>query len=322
MLLDKFGRKIHYLRVSVTDRCNLQCIYCSQRETFSWLPHEEILSYEELFEIIKVATELGFDRIRLTGGEPLIRKGIVSFINTISRLPGIKDLSMTTNGVLLAEIAKDLRQAGLKRVNISLDTLDPEKFKKITGKPYFFHVLKGIEAALNAGFSAVKINVVVMRGINDDEIVKLAQMTMEYPIEVRFIEFMPIGKGTKWDNNLLVEIDEIKNKVSKFGKLYPTTSVGVGPAEVFTFAKAKGKIGFIGAMSHHFCERCNRLRLTSDGRLRPCLFSDLEFDLKSILRRPHTLEEIKQVIISAVASKPKTRFIHKYPTRLMRSIGG
>ncbi len=322
MPLDRFGRKIHYFRISVTDRCNMRCIYCTQRANFSWLPHEQILSYEELFEVIQVATGLGFDRIRLTGGEPLIRKGIVSFVSTISRLSGIRDLSMTTNGVLLAEMAKDLKQAGLKRINISLDSLDPETFEKITGRPYLSQVLDGVEAALKVGFLAVKINVVVMRGINDDEIIELAKMAIKYPIEVRFIEFMPIGKGTRWENDLLVTVNEMKERLAGLGRLSPVNSIGVGPAETFVFPRAKGRIGFIGAMSHHFCERCNRLRLTSDGRLRPCLFLDLEFDLKSILRRPHTLEEIKQMILHAVVSKPKTRFLHRYPSRLMRSIGG
>ncbi len=322
MLCDRFGRRINYLRVSVTDRCNLRCLYCSQRDRFSWLPPEEILSYEELFEVIQTAVTLGFTRLRLTGGEPLLRKGLISFIARLSNLSGLKDLTMTTNGTLLSEQAQELKKAGLRRINISLDTLDPQKFEKITGRPYLSKVLEGIEAALRVGFSPVKINVVVMRGINDDELLDLAGLAKDLPLEVRFIEFMPVGEGTFWNEERLLDQDEMKRRLAPLGRLSPVDSTGAGPATTYVFPGAKGKIGFIGAMTHHFCQKCNRLRLTPEGRLRPCLFSDEEVDLKGLLRRPHTLEEVKETIKKAVFLKPATRLGRKFPRRLMRSIGG
>ena len=322
MLSDRFGRKITYLRVSVTDRCNLRCIYCSQKEAFSWLPPEEILSYEELFEVIRAAVELGFKRIRITGGEPLVRKGLVSFVRRVTGLSGLEDLALTTNGTLLAEVAEALKEAGLRRVNISLDTLRPERFEEITGRPYLSRVLRGIEKALEAGFSPVKINVVVIRGVNDDEIPELARLSLDRPLEVRFIEFMPVGEGSLWDESRFMPLEEIKERLRTLGNLQPVSSYGGGPAKTFTLPGAQGKIGFISAMSHHFCDRCNRLRLTADGRLRPCLFSDLEIDIKALLRRPHSLEEVKATLQEAVRLKPINRLETKLPQRLMRSIGG
>lgn len=321
MLTDRFGRRITYLRVSVTDRCNLRCVYCSQKEAFSWLPHEEILSYEELFEVLQVAVEIGFKRFRITGGEPLVRRGIVSFIRRLTGLSGLEDLALTTNGTLLADVAKDLKEAGLKRVNISLDTLRPKRFEEITGRPYLSRVLHGIEKALEVGLSPVKINVVVIRGLNDDEIPELARLSLDRPLEVRFIEFMPVGEGALWEESRFLPLEEIKKRLLALGELEPASSFGGGPAETFAFPGAQGKVGFISAMSHHFCDRCNRLRLTADGRLRPCLFSDTEIDLKSLLRRPHTLEEVKATLEEAVLAKPHDR-LQRFPHRLMRSIGG
>ncbi len=318
---DRFGRQIDYLRVSITDRCNLRCLYCSQKDSFSWIPHQEILSYEELFEVLEQAVALGFKRLRLTGGEPLVRRDVVSFIARLAKLSGLEDLSLTTNGTLLAEVAQDLKKAGLKRVNISLDTLRPERFEAITGYPLWQRVWAGIQAALEAGLLPVKINVVIMRGINDDEILDLALLCKAYPLEVRFIEFMPVGEGAPWAKDRFLSADEVKERLKSLGPLEPIASYGGGPAYTYSFPGAQGKIGFINAMSNHFCARCNRLRLTPDGRLRPCLFSDKEIDLKGILRRPHTPEEIKATIQQAIEKKPQDR-LQSLPKRLMRSIGG
>ncbi len=322
MLSDAFGRKINYLRVSVTDRCNLRCLYCSSKDQFSWLPPEEILTYEELLKLIRVGLKLGIKKIRLTGGEPLIRKGLVDFIAKLSRLEGLEDLSLTTNGVLLAEMASALKEAGLRRVNISLDTLRPDRYARLCGRPFLAKVLEGIESALRVGLHPVKINTVVMKGQNDDELEDLARLTLEAPLEVRFIEFMPVGEGAPWQKEAFFPARKIKERLLALGKLKPTTSVGAGPAKIYTFPGAKGKIGFITAMSEHFCQHCNRLRLTPEGKLRPCLFSDLELDLKAPLRAGAEEKELSEVFLSALRLKPASRFKAHLPRRLMRSIGG
>ncbi len=321
MLRDSFGRHITYLRVSVTDRCNLRCFYCSAKDTFSWLPPEEILSYEEFLKIIRVALDLGVEKIRLTGGEPLVRKGLVAFVSEVARLPGLRDLSLTTNGVLLAETAAELKKAGLKRVNISLDTLRPERYATLCGKPYLYRVLQGIEAALKAGLSPVKINTVVLKGYNDDEIEALALLSLEMPVEVRFIEFMPVGEGAPWEDKAFLPAAEIKRRLEALGELKPVPSYGGGPAKTYVLPKARGKIGLITAMSEHFCHRCNRLRITPEGKLRPCLFSDQEIDLKPIVRQAGE-EELKRAFSQALAIKPSSRLVNHQPRRLMRRIGG
>ncbi len=318
---DKFGRQIDYLRVSVTDRCNLRCLYCSQKDSFAWIPHQEILSYEELFEVLEQAVALGFRRLRLTGGEPLVRRDMVSFIARLAKLPGLEDLSLTTNGTLLAEVAKELKDAGLRRVNISLDTLRPERFEEITGYPLWEKAWAGILAALEVGLQPVKINVVIMREINEDEILDLALLAKDYPLEVRFIEFMPVGEGASWAQERFISAEEVRARLEALGPLEPIASYGGGPASTYRLPGAQGKIGFITAMSNHFCARCNRLRLTPDGRLRPCLFSDEEIDLKAILRRPHRPEEIRATLRYAIEKKPQDR-LQSMPKRLMRSIGG
>ena len=322
MLKDPFGRQINYLRVSVTDRCNLRCFYCSSKDTFSWLPPEEILSYEEFLKVLKVALSLGIKKIRLTGGEPLVRKGLVDFVAQVAALPGLEDLSLTTNGVLLAEVAEDLKKAGLKRVNVSLDTLDPEKYARLCGRPYLSRVLRGIEAALETGLYPVKINTVVIRGENDHELEDLARLTLEAPLEVRFIEFMPVGSGAPWEHEAFLPASEIKERLSSLGPLEESPSYGAGPARTYALPGAKGKIGFITAMSEHFCHRCNRLRLTAEGKLRPCLFSDREVDLKPILREGAHNEQLREAFLTALSLKPSSRLENTPPKRLMRSIGG
>ena len=319
MLIDRFGRKIDYLRISVTDRCNFKCIYCFTRQNWKWLPHKEILTFEELETIVKTAVKLGIKRIRLTGGEPLLRKNIDILIKKLTQIPEIIDLSLTTNGFFLEELGERLKDAGLKRINISLDTLNKDKFKKLTGVSAFEKVLKSIDIALDLGFNPVKINTVVIRGFNEDEILELAKLTLEKPIEVRFIEFMPIGENSLWNEERVVTVREIKKILESFSKLIPEISYSGGPAKVFRWKNAEGKIGLISPMSEPFCYKCNRLRITADGRLRPCLFSDCEINLKPILRENKgTLEE---AFFWALKIKPIKHNIN-FTLKPMRAIGG
>ncbi|MFN3567316.1 MAG: GTP 3',8-cyclase MoaA [Caldimicrobium sp.] len=319
MLVDKYGRAITYLRISVTDRCNFRCIYCQRKGPFTYLPHDEILTYEEIEEIVKVAVKLGVKRVRLTGGEPLLRSGVEKLIEKLASIPGIEDLSLTTNGYFLLEKAELLKRSGLKRINISLDTLDPKKFEKITGGFKFEKIWKGILRAWEVGFQPLKINVVVIKDVNDDEVIELAKLTLNYPWEVRFIEFMPIGHDTCWSEKSIVSIKEIKDTIETFLPLEEVDSYGGGPAKTFQMKGAKGKIGFISPLSEHFCYKCNRFRITADGRLRTCLFSDREINLKEYLRgKKGTIEE---AFYLALQMKPEKRIL-KPTNRGMRTIGG
>lgn len=319
MLIDPLGRKIEYLRISVTDRCNFKCIYCFTHQNWKWVPHEEILRFEEIEKIVKVAAKLGVKRVRLTGGEPLLRKNIEFLIKILSQIPEIKDLSLTTNGFFLDTLGEKLKEAGLKRINISLDTLDKKKFEKLTGISAFEKVLKSIDIALELGLNPVKINTVVIKGFNDDEILELAKLTLEKPLEVRFIEFMPIGKNTLWNEENIVTVKEIKKILENFSELIPDSSIGGGPARVFKWKDAIGKIGLISPISEHFCYKCNRFRITADGKLRPCLFSDNEINLKPILREGKgTLEE---AFYLALKLKPVKHNLN-FTIRPMRAIGG
>jgi len=327
MLLDPYKRKINYLRISVTDRCNLRCTYCMPEVGVPLIPHEEILTYEELLRIVNVFSEEGISKIRLTGGEPLIRKGIVGFISSLSKIKGIKDLSLTTNGILLKDLAYDLQVAGLKRVNISLDSLIRERFFKITRRDHFDLVWAGIEEALRVGLSPVKINMVAIRGLNDDEIESFAELTLRFPLTIRFIEYMPIGNGKEWRQNDILTIYDIKNCLERKGRLVPIPpDPWDGPAKRFQLEGAIGEIGFIGAVSNHFCENCNRLRLTPDGKIRTCLFSDYEIDIKEILRNGGTDQELKSRLLAALQLKPERHPINhpqfKKCQRNMSAIGG
>jgi cyclic pyranopterin phosphate synthase len=283
------------------------------------LPHEEILTFEEIESIVRVGVKLGVKVVRVTGGEPLLRKGIVELVARLAKIPGLEDLSLTTNGYFLSELAKPLKEAGLKRINISLDTLSEEKFSELTGGFSLKKVMEGLYLSLSAGFTAVKINSVIIRGFNDEECEELAKLSIELPVEVRFIEFMPVGKNSLWDESRVVPISEIKEKVERLGKLLPTEKVGKGPAAVFRFEGAKGKVGFISPLSSHFCGSCNRLRITADGRLRPCLFSDEEINLKDYLRgQKGSLEEAFR---EALRIKPEIG-VKASTQRPMRAIGG
>ena len=322
-LADSFHRPINYLRVSVTDRCNLRCVYCMPPEGISLMPHGDILRYEEICLVAKAAAELGITKLRLTGGEPLVRAGLTDLVAMLAKIKGIDDISMTTNGVLLGRYAVELKKAGLHRVNISLDSLRPERFHKITRMGKLDDVLKGIEAAKEVGLNPVKINMVVIRGTNDDEISHFALLTVSDAWHVRFIEFMPfMEKGKK--NRFLVPVSEMMERIEALGKLEPSLPNGAGPAKYYRLSGAKGTIGFISPVTECFCQACNRLRLTADGRLRPCLFSDDEVDLRGPLRQGATVEDIKHLIRQAVASKPEK---HKLITgvtceRFMSQIGG
>lgn len=323
MIYDAYGRPIYYLRISVTDRCNLRCRYCMP-DVFKKLPHSEILRYEEITHIVKIAASMGFYKVRLTGGEPLIRKNITLLIRHISQIPGIKDLSITTNGVILAEMAKDLFDAGLRRINISLDTLNPEKYRYITHVDAFSYVWKGIERVLEIGFFPVKINVVALKGFNDDEILDLARLTFDYPISIRFIEYMPLSSETINHREYFLPADTVRKKLTTLGKLERLPSASLdGPAERYKISGSQGEIGLIAAISHPFCYRCNRIRLTSDGKLRPCLLSNKEWDIKTPLRKGASDAVIKSIIKKVTAHKPKGHNYIKFTShRPMFRIGG
>jgi cyclic pyranopterin phosphate synthase len=321
--LDSFGRSIDYLRISVTDRCNLRCIYCMPPEGVPHISHDEILSYEEIRAVVQAAAELGIRKIRLTGGEPLVRADFPELVKMLSRIEGIIDLSLTTNGALLKNYAQALKQAGLSRVNVSLDTLRANRFQYITRLGELKDVLEGISAAKKAGFDPAKINTVVMRGINDDEILDFARMTYKDGWHVRFIELMPF-KGVAES----VPSIELQQHISSLGRLEPCVSItGNGPAMYYRLAGAKGTIGFISPLTEiSFCSRCNRMRLTPDGKLRPCLLGEDEIDLRMPLRNNASMEELKRLILKAVASKPEHHHLERGDIRLvkrkMSQIGG
>lgn len=320
---DHFNRNIDYLRISVIDRCNLRCIYCMPEEGISnLLPHKEILTYEEILRIVEIGVDLGITKIRITGGEPLLRRGIVSFIERLAKIQGIRDIGMTTNGVLLKKTSKDLYNAGLKRVNVSLDSLNENKFRTITRVGSIYEVIDGIEEAYKVGLKPIKINVVVMKGINDNEIEKFALWSKDVSYQIRFIEFMPIGQNA-WKKELFMSKDEIKGKIeNKIGKLIPVQMKKSGPAEYFMLEGAKGLLGFISPITTHICVRCNRLRLTAEGKLRPCLFSDKELDLKKLLRGGVSEKEIRKMIIRTIHLKPQGMSEQSQPLRPMSTIGG
>ncbi len=325
-LSDSFQRPINYLRISVTDRCNLRCIYCMPSDGVSLMPHGDILNYEEIYTIALAAAELGINKVRLTGGEPLARLGLPKLIQMLARIDDIDDIALTTNGLLLSRYAAELKQAGLQRVNVSLDTLKHDKFEFITRRNNnLSDVLEGIEAARSVGLNPVKINVVVMAGINDDELLDFAAKTIDEEWHVRFIELMlPVGVSTTASQ--FISVNDIRERFKLLGELEPCLpSVGNGPARYFRFPHARGTIGFITPVSEHFCIRCNRLRLTSDGKLRPCLLAEDEIDLKQPLRSGISSDGLKQLIEEAVARKPLHHHLdegHMPKDRPFSQVGG
>ncbi len=327
MLLDHYKRKIDYLRISLTDRCNLRCRYCMPEEGIPLIPHEEILTFEEILRVVRIFAKEGISNLMFTGVEPLVRKGFIYFISLLSQIDGLKDLSLTTNGVLLKGLASELKRAGLKRVNISLDSLKKEKFHQMTRRDHFEQVWAGIEEALRVELFPVKINMVVIRGLNDDEIEAFARLTLNLPLVVRFIEYMPSGNGDNWRERDLIPIPMIKSRIENIGKLIPIPSDSWdGPAKRFRMEGGIGEIGLIGPISSHFCENCNRLRLTPDGKIRNCLFSDEEIDIKEILRNGGSALDLKEKLLIALKRKPAGHFINtpqfKKCQRNMSAIGG
>lgn len=328
MLLDPYNRRLNYLRISLTDRCNLRCVYCMPEQGVPKLFHEDILTYEELLRLARLSVRLGIEKIRLTGGEPLVRKNVVDLIKELREIPGIRDISLTTNGVLLAEKAQALWDAGIKRINISLDTLNSKKYAEITRFDFFDQVWEGIQEAEGIGFSPIKINVVALQGINDDEILSFGRLSYEKPYHIRFIEFMPVGEENGWNTERFLSSEETLKKLQTLGPLFPVNGQGLdGPAKRMAFAGARGEIGLISPISEHFCPSCNRLRLTAEGRLRVCIFSDDETDLRTPMRQGASDSELEAVIRAAITKKPKEHPIQLNPLtrkcqRQMSKIGG
>ena len=347
-LIDSFGRVHNNLRISVTDRCNIRCFYCMPADNVEFMPKEHLLSFEEIERVVRIGTALGIDRVRLTGGEPLVRRDLHVLVRKLAAIPGIVDIGLTTNGILLEEQARELRDAGLRRLNISLDALDPEIFRKVARREGYERVLAGIQAAREVGFSPIKLNAVSVRGLTEDQIVPFGKLARETDTVVRFIEFMPLDADSQWQRDKVLFAHEIIARLeAEFGALRaidsPTSSPGpVGskttsllpqadaathaPAQDFEFADGKGRIGLIASVSQPFCSSCNRFRLTADGRLRNCLFSHDETDIKPFLRSDSDDELIAQAMLTSIAAKKEgheintARFIQ--PDRPMYSIGG
>ena len=331
---DRHGHRISYLRVSITDRCNERCSYCMPQELQEWLPREEILSFEETLRLIRIAAELGVSKVRVTGGEPLTRRDVLNFVRRIPEIPGIKSIGVSTNGTLLAReitsgktMAAALRDAGVQSVNISLDTLDRDAYSQITGRDFHEHVLRGIDAAISADFDQIKLNTVLMRGRNEDQLIPLVEFAGARDLILRFIEMMPVSTIDVLDENNFISVLEAKRLIeSLYGCLIPEAEFRTnGPAAYYQIPGRKQRIGFIGAMTNlHFCESCNKLRLTCDGKLRPCLGSYLEFDIMKPLRAGASDAELRQFFLDVVERKPAQHdFRDNYrPNRKMVAIGG
>lgn len=340
MAVDAHGRRIDYLRISLTDRCNLRCVYCMPEEGVAWQPHDEILTFEEIERLTRIAAEEGISKVRLTGGEPLVRHGVPALVRKLLDLPGLESVALTTNGILLPRYARALREAGLDRVNISLDSLDPAVYEEITRGGKLDAALAGIEAAFEAGFDPIKLNVVVVRSLEQD-LLGFAKMTLDRPLHIRFIEYMPVGTAEEgagchgesggWTRDDTVPSEEVIERISVeaqaegLGELEAVgrdqAPGGWGPARYYRFAGAPGTIGVISPLSHHFCGECNRLRLTADGRLRPCLFSDEEVDVRSVLREG-TDADVHDAIRRALKDKPESHHDRIGTDRRMSQIGG
>jgi cyclic pyranopterin phosphate synthase len=331
---DRYGHRISYLRVSITDRCNERCTYCMPHELQEWLPREDILTYEETLRLIRIAAQLGVSKVRITGGEPLTRRGVVNLIRELPKIQGVRDIGLSTNGTLLARVvepnatmAQSLRQAGVRSVNISLDTLNPQVYSEITGRDFHAQVIDGIDAALLAGFDQIKLNAVLMRARNEDQLIPLIEFAAARNLILRFIEMMPVSTTEVLDEKNFMSISEGQRMIeSRYGALIPEPSFRTnGPATYYQIPGRRQRIGFIGAMTNlHFCESCNKLRLTCDGKLRPCLGSYLEFDIMKPLRAGASDGELRQFFLDVVNRKPQQHdFRNNYqPDRKMIAIGG
>ncbi len=332
---DSHGRVIDYMRISLTDRCNYRCIYCMPADGVTSLCHSDILSLEEIERVVRVAATMGIKRFRLTGGEPLVRKGAVDLVRAIHETPGVDDVSLTTNGVLLPKYAEELASAGLSRVNISLDTLDPEQFRYITRRGELHEAIAGIEAALATGFDPVKVNAVTVRSLGQD-FLAFAKMTIDRPLHMRFIEYMPVGEsagshGCGWGREDVIPSEELFDAINERAKAEGLSTLvaagdekpkGWGPARYFMFPGARGTVGFISPLSRHFCSECNRLRMTADGKIRPCLFSDVEYDMRAALRGDGGDDAIRAVLMEALGAKPDDHHDKVGTERGMSQIGG
>ncbi|MCP2520843.1 GTP 3',8-cyclase MoaA [Candidatus Aminicenantes bacterium AC-708-M15] len=318
---DKYKRKINYMRISVTDRCNLNCIYCTPSKNPPSFPPSEILTYEEILRLMKIAVNLGIKKFRITGGEPLLRKNLPDFITKALSIKGIEDFSLTTNGILLGEFVNELWNAGLRRINISLDTLDEEKYREITQGGDLKKVLNSLEKAINRGFDPIKINVVLLKGINEN-ISPFIKLAMKYPVYIRFIELMNTNHKNK---KFFLSGENLRLKLIEYGEIIEVNPPqGGGPAKYYKLSGIKKSIGFIFPYSDHFCLTCNRLRISSDGKLRPCLFSEWHIDLKTPLRQGFPDEKIKKIIINSLMKKPVNRQKGGRENRTinMREVGG
>jgi len=326
-MLDNYQRDINYLRVSVTDRCNLRCRYCMPEEGVGNLGHYMILSLEDMARLIKISTSVGIRKVRFTGGEPLVRRNIGQLIRYTSQVAGIDDIAITTNGILYAGMAKELKEAGLTRVNISLDTLSEPKYRFITRRGDLKDAQAAIFKALELEMHPVKINTVIIRGFNDNEIMDFARLAYEYPLHLRFIEFMPIGDLHYWKKERMISIDEVKSQIEKKYELQADKTIkGNGPAKSYRIAGGKGSLGFIAPMSNHFCSECNRLRMTADGKLRGCLYDKRETDLKTAIMSGASDKELEMLFREAIIMKPARHYMNagwgNENERKMFQIGG
>jgi len=307
-VIDQFGRTVRYLRVSVTDKCNLRCVYCMPLEGLDWLKREEILTYEEITQVVRTMAGMGLERVRITGGEPLIRRDLSDLVKMIAAIPEIDDLSLSTNAVLLADQAEALKEAGIQRLNISLDSLQADRVDAISRRPgSYSKIMEGLDAAEEVGFAPLKINVVLIRGQNDDEIEDFARITRERPWHIRFIELMPTGANLDLSANSFVSCADALRRVRKMEELEAVDGpFGNGPATYYRFPGAPGTVGVITPMSHNYCERCNRMRLTASGQLRPCLFGDIETNLRDPLRAG---EDLRPFIEETLRIKPERHYL-------------
>lgn len=326
-LKDSFGRVISNMRISVTDRCNFRCQYCMPEEGMVWMKKGELLSFEEIERVAQIVSRLGVNKIRLTGGEPLMRRELPLLVKKLSRIEGIHDLAMTTNGYFLKQYASALHESGLHRITVSIDSLDPATFAELTRRDYYAKVWEGLDLLQRLPIGPIKINVVLVRGVNEAEIEKFAELARTKPFIIRFIEYMPIGAGDGWDYSKVVPTREVIARIERqFPELVPIEYHGSQPADRFKFIDGKGEIGFISSVSEPFCSHCNRIRITSDGKLRTCLFSLHETDLKSMLRGGATDELISETITVAVRKKEAGHLINQpgfvKPSRTMSQIGG
>lgn len=330
-MLDNYNREINYLRVSITDRCNLRCTYCRPKEGIALKGHDDILRYEELLRVVDQAVKMGLVKIRLTGGEPLVRRGFVEFASALKKIEGLQDISLTTNGILLDRFADDIFRAGIHRLNISLDSLNKEKYFLITGGGNIDDVFRGIAAAEKAGFSPIKINAVLINGLNDDEVLNAVKWAVKKPFQIRFIEMMPVSEVNMHQADKFLPTEKLLSRIGKHFQLEPSggkKNKFDGPARIYKIKGGLGEIGFINPVSDHFCATCNRLRLTADGKLRACLLNEMEIDLKEPLSRSCDDDELAGLIRKAIHLKPKQHDLDctdrhlKKCSRDMSDIGG